>query len=159
VLQWNKFLLRIILLFIFLCFLSTHVFSQKNLGILIEGPKEIWGIDIMGPNAVHAYKAEYEVNGVIITVVFTRHELILNPELILPSECNLLKTFNYAVEVEQGTQLLIYNEPAKYSFLFYFPQNMGEFCNFLQKFIDRFIYFLVINTDESDAPFPAIVDY
>jgi hypothetical protein len=135
--------------------------EQPARAVLLRGPISVKGIPVYTPNRIPAFAGEYslEVDSGqqprTVTVLFTRQRLFI-PEQWVLRRCGVLRL--YAVP-EYETFALCYQDERGFYLFFLFPdtEEPGDWCAFTDRFIERFLFLYNFVDNETDVPFPAIL--
>jgi hypothetical protein len=135
--------------------------EQPTTAVLLRGPISVKGIPVYTPNRIPAFLGEYSL-GVssgedprTLTVLFTRQRLYI-PEQWTVRRCGALRL--YAVP-DYETFALCYQDERGFYLFFFFPEaeEPGDWCDFTDRFIERFLFLYNFVDIETDVPFPAFL--
>ena len=129
--------------------------TERELGVLLRGPLIKKGIPFLYPNALPVFYGEYTYRKVKILVYFTEEEIVRSDSW-QPFECP--KRTLYRLEREEKLLLYFRNENG-WSVFFSMPEKIETPCRFIDKFLDRFLYFRSISRDRNIATFPAVLEF
>lgn len=123
-------------------------------GVLVERPVERTGIELFPDRLATFYEGEYEFNGVLVTVAYTRHD-VPYPDPVDTRTCGgeqllTIHDRDYAVRVLSiGDELIFFRWEAGGEF---------EVCEYIGAFAERYRFFRDTFTDDPYARLPAVVE-
>ncbi|MCK4543630.1 MAG: hypothetical protein KAU17_15470 [Spirochaetales bacterium] len=153
----NRKAVIVLLMFLPLWNLSGE---EGPFAILQRGPTPIKGIEYLSPNVLPAHSGEYFFLENTIRVVFT-NEFIPLMEAWVPWTCRRRIIYQLPVESSsQGVERLFhcYRSVDEWCIFFDFSDDFGQECRFIEAFLNRFEFFMGLNRDPWEIPFPAILE-
>ena len=129
--------------------------QEQELGVLLKGPLIRKGIPFLYPNAIPVFYGEYEYRNKKIIIYFSEEEIVRSDSW-LPFECP--ERTLYRIKREERV-VLYFRDENKWSVFFSLPVELETPCRFIDKFLERFLYFRSIARGESIATFPAVLEF
>jgi len=132
----------------------AEVPAPKSPVLLASGPVKRYGILVLPANAIPHYEGVYRAGDFTITVRYTEESVVIPPDWV-DRRCGTLPlrftsgygVFHYVYAAEEG-----------WSAFFEIPENYGEDCPFIQRFVQRLRYFKSVSEATGTVPFPAVVE-
>lgn len=129
--------------------------QEQELGVLLKGPLIRKGIPFLYPNAIPVFYGEYEYQNKKIIIYFTEEEIVRSDSWA-PFECP--ERILYRIKREERL-VLYFRDENEWSVFFSMHSELETPCRFIDKFLERFLYFRTIARGESIATFPAVLEF
>lgn len=147
--------MKIKLYFAVIFLITTAIFSQEDIAVLIEGPKKNNGLEFLGPNALEYYSGIYTYNENRIEVFYTQEEIV--PYRVwINKKCGSYKIKEFMFN---DTKIYYYGRVTRYNLFIRISDELLDDCKFISKFISRLNYFYKVSLKTNEIPLPAVLNF
>lgn len=153
----------IISIFVFFGYTPDILIAQENgsdtdVILLLKGPKQQRGIEVLPPNVIPYFYGEYQFFDHTVIVHFTG-STIVSPDSWDRMRCGSypLQYFPSPIRPNEETVYFYQRQDEWYIFI-RIPAAVEEPCVFINPFLKKLIYFIGIARDEKTVPLPAVIE-